>query len=307
MVNDFENFWFAEGNSGFAPITDLYDNDPVVYVNSDGQYFENITDGRNSKYSFTFAGQYKDDFYVGASINTYDIEYYQRVLVEEYNNDGNGNTLDVSQNQELFTYGEGFSFNLGVRLGLAFQSPVWYNLSEEFTEYEVELYETGFDTFTENSGVNFYDYRLRTSGKLTGSFAYIFDKQGLISIDYAYKNYSNAKLSRGEFNQENQDFKSTLEGTGELRLGTEWRFDNISVRGGFHVEKSPYKNAIDSDNIEGFSLGAGIKFKGGKLDFAYQSTSNTAPYSIYPDNNSVDAVELDFDTSKITATLVLNI
>ena len=28
MVNDFENFWFAEGNSGFAPITDFYDNDP---------------------------------------------------------------------------------------------------------------------------------------------------------------------------------------------------------------------------------------------------------------------------------------
>lgn len=315
MTNDFENFWFAEGNSGFAPITDFYDNNPVVYTNSDGQYFENITDGRNGKYTFTLAAQYNEDFYVGASINTYDIEYYQRVLVEEYNNDGNGNTLDVSQNQELFTYGEGFSFNLGfiskpsdnVRLGLALQSPVWYNLSEEFTEFEVELYETGFDTFTENSGVSFFDYRLRTSGKMTGSFAYIFDSQGLISVDYIYRNYSNTKLSKGDFSGENQDFNSDLQSTGELRVGTEWRFDNVSVRGGFHMEKSPYKNAIDSDDLEGFSLGAGFKFKGGKIDFAYQSSTNTAPYSIYPQSNEVDAVELDFDTSKITATLVLNI
>ncbi len=315
ITNDFENFWFAEGNSGFAPISDFYDNDPVVYVNSDGQYFENITDGRSSKYTFSFAGQYNDNLYVGASINTYDIEYYQRVLVEEYNNDGNGNTFDVSQNQELFTFGEGFSFNLGiiskpndnVRLGLALQSPIWYNLTEEFTEFEVELYETGIDTFSENSGLNIFDYRLRTSGKLTGSFAYIFEEQGLISIDYIYRNYSNSQLSRGDFSSENQSFNSDLKGTGELRIGTEWRLDNISLRGGYHMEKSPYKNAIDSDDIQGYSLGAGFKFRGGKIDFAYQNSTNTAPYGIYDQSNQVDAVELDFDTSKITATLVLNI
>ena len=142
---------------------------------------------------------------------------------------------------------------------------------------------------------------------MTGSFAYIFDSQGLISVDYIYRNYSNTKLSKGDFSGENQDFNSDLQSTGELRVGTEWRFDNVSVRGGFHMEKSPYKSAIDSDDNEGFSLGAGFKFKGGKIDFAYQSSTNTAPYSIYSTSNEVDAVELDFDTSKISATLVLNI
>ena len=38
MTNDFENLWFARGNSGFAPITDFYDPD-VEYGNSDGKYF----------------------------------------------------------------------------------------------------------------------------------------------------------------------------------------------------------------------------------------------------------------------------
>ncbi len=316
IANDFENLWFASGNSGFAPITDFYDSDPVVYINSDGQYFENFTEGRNNKYTFTFASEYNNNLYVGASISTYDIDYYQRFLIEEYNNDGNGNNFDISQIQELITYGDGVSFNIGiiskpndnVRLGLAYQSPVWYNLSEDFLDFDVEVYESSIDeTFTDNSGINAFDYNLKTPGKLTGSFAYIFEKQGLISVDYIYKNYSNIKLSKGNFSEENQNFKSDLESTGELRIGTEWRFDNFSLRGGYHLEKSPYKNALGSDDTEGYSFGAGFKFKGGKIDLSYQKFTNTAPYNFYPQFNQLDAAELDFDTSKITATLVLNI
>ena len=49
IANNFDNFWVASGNSGFAPISDIYDNDPVVYINSDGQYFENFSSGKNIK------------------------------------------------------------------------------------------------------------------------------------------------------------------------------------------------------------------------------------------------------------------
>ncbi|MGV8944970.1 MAG: OmpP1/FadL family transporter [Lutibacter sp.] len=316
ITNDFENLWMAKGNSGYAPLTDLYDNDPVVYVNSDGQYFENLTDGKSNKYSFTVAAQHNENLYLGASINTYDVEYYQHTLIEEYNNDGNGNMLDLSSRQKLLTYGDGVSFNFGViskpsenmRLGLAYQSPVWYNISEDFVEYDDEVYlSNNNETITEYSGLNSFDYKLRTPSKLTGSFAYIFEDKGLISIDYSLKNYSNIKLSNDNFITENQAFKSDLENVGELRIGTEWRLDNFSIRGGYHFENSPYKSAINSDNLQGFSLGAGYKFRGGKIDFAYQKHSNTAPYNFYPQSNQVNAVELDNDTSKFTATLVLNI
>ena len=72
-------------------------------------------------------------------------------------------------------------------------------------------------------------------------------------------------------------------------------------------EKNPYKNAFQSDDIEGFSLGAGFKFRGGKIDLSYLNSKNTAPYNFYPNNNQVNAAELDTDTSRFTATLVLNI
>ncbi|MCF6181652.1 outer membrane protein transport protein [Lutibacter sp.] len=315
ISNDFENQWFANGNSGFAPITDLYDNNPVVYGNSDGQHIENYTSGKTDKYTFSIASEYNDNLYLGAAISTYNVNYYQNVLIEEYNNDGSGNTFDVSQTQELSTYGDGFSFNLGlisklnenVRLGLAYQSPIWYTLSEDSIDYDVSIYENDINTINDYSGDNAFDYKLRTPSKLTGSFAYIFDKQGLISVDYSYKNYSNITLTNANFSDENQAFNTDLKGVGELRIGTEWRFDNISLRGGYHIEKSPYKNALSSDNIDGFSLGAGFKFKGGNFDVAYQKSSYTAPYNVYPQYNQVDATNLNIDNSKLTATLVLNL
>lgn len=319
VINDFDNSWFAKGNSGYAPITDFYDPD-VIYLNSEGHYFENYTDGKNEKYTFTFASEYQNNLMLGFSISTYNVEHYQRVLTEEYNNDGAGNTFDISQTQELLTYGDAISFNFGViskvnnnlRLGLAYQSPVWYTLSEEFLEYDVSIFENEINITNEfsiddtYSGTNGYDYKLKTPSKITGSLAYIFNKAGLISLDYIYKDYSNIKLSNGNFSAENQAFQQDLENSTELRLGTEWRFDAFSFRGGYHYEKNPYKNAYESDDLEGYSLGAGFKFRGGRIDVSYLKSSNTAPYNFYP-NNNINSAELAIDNSRFTATLVLNI
>ena len=315
VTNDFNNSSVAKGNSGYAPITDLYDPE-VVYSNSEGHYLENYTDGKNEKYTFTVASEYNNNLMLGFSLSTHNIEHYQRVLTEEYNSDGIGNTFDISQKQELLTYGDGISLNFGiiakpdenVRLGLAYQSPIWYALKEEFLEYDVAIYEssTGI-TSSDYSGTNGFDYNLKTPSKLTGSIAYIFNKSGLISLDYIYKNYSNIKLSNGNFTAENQGFKNDLESSTELRLGTEWRMDAFSLRGGYHYEKNPYKNAYQTDDIEGYSLGAGFKFRGGKIDFSYLNSTNTAPYNFYPANSQVDNAELNLDNSRITATLVLNL
>jgi long-subunit fatty acid transport protein len=314
LLNDFNDAWIARGNSGYAPYTDFYDPD-VNYPNSEGHEMENYTDGQNRKYSFTIASQYENDLYVGFSINTYDIEQLQRVLINEFNADDAGNTFDVSLLQELYTFGDGVSFNFGliskpsdnVRLGVAYQSPIWYSLSEDFIDDGIEVLENNDLVVDENRQVNAFDYKLRTPSKITGSFAYIFDRQGLISIDYTFKNYKNTELRNGDFIYENQQFNSELETVGELRIGTEWRFDNISIRGGYHFEKNPYKNSLDSENIEGFSLGAGFKFRGGKFDLAYQKSDYSKPYNFYPQYDVIENTNLNIDTSKVTATLVLNI
>ena len=314
ISRDFENSWFARGNSSFAPITDFYDPD-VVYGIPNEQTFRNFTDGTNRKFVLTFASQPTDKLYVGASLVTYDLDFYQNTITEEFNEDNDGNTFDVSAQEELFTFGSGVAFNVGlilkpsqeVRLGLAYQSPTWYELSEELLVFEDELFFNGeLDATSRLDSRNVFDYTLVTPSKLTGSFAYLFGREGLISFDYTYKNYQNITLKpTSEFANENQDFNDFLKATNQFKVGAEWRVDNVSFRGGYSFEESPYEDAIDSDNITGYSVGIGFKLKGGmKFDLAYQNRSNTDVYN-FLNVDGADPVELDINNDRFTATFVI--
>ena len=313
---DFENNWFATGNSGFAPITDFYDPD-VIYGNTEEQTFENFTNGRNDKFVFTFAAQTSENLYVGASITTHSIDFYQSIYAEEFNNDGEGNTFDVSAHEELATFGTGVSFGVGfiakpsqeLRLGVSFQSPTWYELSEEYVAFDDVLFFNGEpDIQRDIESINVFDYNMVTPAKLTGSLAYIVGKEGLISFDYTYKDFKNIKLKpTGEFNDENQNFSNTLKGVSQFKVGAEWRLDKISLRGGYNFEESPYTDAIDSDNISGYSLGVGLKLNGNtRLDFSYQNSTNTDVYN-FLNVDGAEPANLDINNDRFTATLVIGL
>lgn len=315
-ANNYDNFWLAQGNSNYPTWVNDPNDEDQFYLNSDGQYFENSTNGRNNRYTFTIASELNNNLFLGASFVSYDVDFYQTILMEEYNNDGNNNYLDASMFQQLSTYGYGYSFNLGLiakatdnlRVGIAYQSPVWYDLGESFLDYDLEIYVSNVDEYySDISDINRFYYNLRTPSRVTGSLSYIFGKSGLISLDYIYKNYSNIKLTNGNWNQENQDFNRYLKGTSEVRVGTEWRVQKLSLRGGYYFQQNPYKNAYDSDNINGYSFGLGYNFGPVKLDMAYQQNKRTAAYSFYPQYDEVNPVELDSKLSKFTASLIISI
>ncbi len=310
LSKDFNNSWIANGNSNYATFIydgnftdDGDDTNDVIYDSTDGQKFQNFTSGQNEKITISIASQYSDDLYIGASLVSNDITFYQTAILSENNNDGAGNTNAAQSHlrNDLFNTGTGIAFNFGIiskptdniRLGVAYKSPTWYDLGEEFDD--------GYQTSA-------YNYTLRTPSKLTGSFAYIFDTNGLISLDYTHKNYNNTKLGPSiDFSSENQRFNTDLKGTSELRIGTEWRYKKASFRGGYHFEQSPYKDAISSDDLKGYSLGLGYNFGNVKLDVSYENANRTDVYDFYPQYTQVNAAELTFDSSKITASLVFKI
>ncbi len=311
-TNNFENFWSINGNSSYAPISDIHDENSN-YPFFEKQYLDFYSNGQKNKYSFSIASQYEKNLYLGFSFNAYDLDFSNSSIIEELNNDGNENTFDVQRHQYLLTYGTGISLGFGLiyksisnlRLGLAYQSPIWHNLTEEFSEYDVPI-------IIENEINSYYDYILRTPSKLTGSFAYIFGKTGLISADLSRKNYKNIRLSNGDFSSENSEFDNFNQAIYELRLGTEWRFDKLSLRGGYHYEQSPYKDAFTTNNIEGYSLGAGYNFGNLKIDFSYQQdlfTSQNRFYSsdIHLQYSDIDYVELDTKLEKFTVSLVVKL
>lgn len=308
MSRDFDNNWIVNGNSNFP--TFIYDDNftddgddtnDILYLNSDGQSFENFTKGKNDKFTFSVASLYDENLYIGASVTFQDISFYQAVSLQENNNDGNGNSIQGNLFEELFTVGNGISFNLGViskasdnlRLGLSYKSPTWHDMTEEFSD---------------ENGVNGLDYSLRAPSKLTGSVAYIFNKNGLISLDYSTRNYSNINISSiVDFSDVNQGFRTDLKNASELRMGAEIRNKKFSFRGGYHYQQSAYADALSSDHLKGYSLGLGYNFGNIKFDLSYEDANRTDVYDFYPQYTEINPTELDIDTSKITISMVFNI
>ena len=102
----------------------------------------------------------------------------------------------------MHTYGSGISFNLGaivkpipeLRVGVAYESPTWYILTNELSQRLIGISKSGTQTFTDvidPNVTNVYDpYKIQTPSKWTGSLAYIYKKNGLLSIDVSTKDYS---------------------------------------------------------------------------------------------------------------------
>ena len=108
--------------------------------------------------------------------------------------------------------------------------------------------------------------------KTTFSAAYVFGKSGLISVDYAIKDYGNTKYkptNDAGFRGVNSDISNQLTNTGELRIGAEYKIKQLSLRGGYRFEGSPYKNGTTIGDLNSYSGGLGYNFGGTKVDLAY--------------------------------------
>jgi hypothetical protein len=176
---------------------------------------------------------------------------------------------------------------------------------------DTEIVVSNNSTIYDNTSGGYYPsqrfvFRLKTPSKLTASAAIIFGKKGLLSIDYINKNYQNMKLSNADFSDENQFFQNELRKTHALNIGSEWRFERLSLRGGYKFEQSPDKMALDSDNLAGYSFGGGYNFGNFKLDFAYSNNNRTAPYNFYSGFN-VNSANLSINNKVFTATVAINL
>jgi long-subunit fatty acid transport protein len=159
------------------------------------------------------------------------------------------------------------------RIGGSYQSPTWYNLSDETSQ---KIYSDLADSdisFINFNIINvFEDYTIKIPGKLTGSLAMIFGQNGLISFDYSYQDMSKAELRPGSdpsFASENDYISNTLSTVSTFRLGGEYRIEALSLRAGYRFEQSPYANGGTIGDLNGYSGGIGFNFGGSRLDLSY--------------------------------------
>lgn len=316
--------------------------DPLNTTNNNVEYYTNIagggnyyqenaieSTGYNGKLTFNASTQYKDKFSFGINLNSHFIDYKQSTSFFEANDNTKytiGSTVDrVRFNNQLYTYGTGFSFNIGtifkptkeVRLGLAYESPTWYKLNDELSQQVVTsgyglnpaqdntLYST--QVTDPNVTMIFQPYKLQTPGKWTGSFAYIFGKKGLISLDYSMKDYSNMEYRpQNDFPNENRSMRNLLTTSSEVRLGTEYKIKKWSLRGGYRWEQSPYKNGNAIGDLTGYSGGLGYNFGSTKVDLAYAHTKRNYNLQFFS-QGLVDPARIENITDNVTLTLIFEL
>ncbi|MBO3099773.1 OmpP1/FadL family transporter [Gelidibacter pelagius] len=274
--------------------------------------------GFNGKFSFNASTQYGDNFYFGLNLNSHFINYDKFTDIHETNNNSGSLVRDVRFQNALSTIGSGFSFQLGaiakinddLRAGLSYNSPTWYTISEETTQYLGTIMNDASSVIIDPYVVNVYpDYKLQTPGKVTGSLAYIFGDQGLISFDYSLKNYGNTKFkptSDAYFSTQNSIISSTLKNASTYRVGGEYRIKQVSLRGGYRFEESPYENNSFYGDLNGYSLGLGFNFGNVKLDVAYDHAQREYNQQLYA-VGLTDAAYIDTKNSNFTLTLAFSL
>jgi len=271
----------------FDPAEEADDN--IAYIsNADyatvNQEFLRRTTGYNSKFVVNGAAQYGENLYLGASLNFHTIQYNR---YDEFTEDGYDTTSPnqfTTFDNFLNTQGNGFSFSLGaigklndfVRLGASYQSPTWYRLTDDLSQrINSDLADVDIN-FINFELVNLFEaYTVKTPGKLTGSLAVVFGKNGLLSFDYGYQDMSAAKLrpeSDSSFATVNDEISNSLGAVSSLKLGGEYRIKRLSLRGGYRFEQSPFANGNAIGDLNGYSGGLGINFGSNRLDLAISRT-----------------------------------
>lgn len=273
-------------------------NDNETLYNSNvasGSFNQNYlksSKGYNGKLAFNFAADYDNRLYFGINLNSHFINYEKFTRLNETNSNSGSLVNTITFENLLATTGSGFSFQLGTiakvteefRIGLSYNSPTWYRISDELIQ-GINSNIADQDIRYISDIVNVYEeYKLQTPGKITGSLAYVFGKQGLISFDYSLKDYSDTKFRPStdlHFSSLNNSINSNLDTATSYRLGGEYRYKQFSFRGGYRFEESPYKNNDFYGDLNGYSFGLGYNFGYLNLDLAFSQAKRDINHQLY--------------------------
>lgn len=273
--------------------------------------------GYNGKISFNIGTQYDDNLYLGLNLNSHFLNFERFTSFFETNNDINSTVTDVLFNNTLSTIGSGFSFQLGgiykltneFRIGLTYDSPTWMTIEEQTTQYlETNRIEAGsvITQIVDPNIINVFDrYTVQTPSKLTGSLAYVFGTQGLISFDYSRRDHSQTKFkptSDAFFSEQNTIIENALTSASTFKIGAEYKIEAFSLRGGYRLEESPYKDGTTIGDLNGYSLGLGYNFGNTTLDLAYSNAKQDINYQLF-NVGLTDAARISNNNSNVALTL----
>ncbi len=269
--------------------------------------------GRVGETNITFGANVANKLYLGGGIGISRIRYYEKTNYTEsdYQNQING-FQDFTLSRNLSTVGTGYNVKIGaiyrptdwLRLGASAISPTFYMLTDNWNNTLSSNLDTA--SYLASSPQGTYNYNLTSAPRFYGGVGFIIGKIGLISADYELINYPFARFSANDgysFTAENSATKALYRTTGNVRIGTEWKVQNIALRGGVALFASPYKTPSSYFNKINYSLGLGYSGKVFFCDATYVLSMWKNTYTVYELQNSKGEVaDLKYNTGNVVLT-----
>jgi hypothetical protein len=248
-----------------------------------------VTRGSMREVALTFGGNFGNVLYFGATVGIPSVTYHlERVYGERDSQDTIANFNSFTKRDDLSASGNGFNVKFGmiyrpvqwVRIGAAIHTPTFFEMSETYSStVSADARGARYDV---QSPQGLFDYTLETPFRAIGSLAFVVAKKGLISADYEFVDYRMARMrsSNYGFDAENTSIRNRLSNAGNIRVGTEWRIQAFSVRGGFAINGNPFTGGYSLDDTR-WSLGGGLRLERWSIDLTYMLHRWAGSYEMY--------------------------
>lgn len=281
--------------------------------------------GQFGELAFSMAGNYDEKLMLGITLGVPIIRFNSVDRYEEQEvMDVNPIYESLTFEQRLQTSGEGVNVKLGgiyrvnqtLRFSLAYHSPSLLRLEEDFSNsatYVADFTGAGNETFQGESPEGFFEYRLRTPGRLSGGLGVILGEHGLFTAEAEMINYAGANFNfidesaadalyeRELNNQIDRDLRRAF----NFKAGGEASIDIFRLRAGIGFNGTP--NKVNPDFNMVYSFGAGIRERVFYFDVAYQRAVENdllTPY-LLSDESRRPQVNEQFVTTRMVATVGL--
>ncbi len=264
--------------------------------------------GGITTYQFAYGANYGNWLYMGLGIDLPGLRYRNKYLFREKNlsTDTVKDLKSIEYSEDFKDKGSAIGARLGIialpakffRVGLAYQTPMRFNISEDYILGMKTTFDPGTPGRTQSSySVGYgdpqqYKYNVTMPARTTASAAVFFGKYGFLSADYEMVNYRGARLSAQDgsesFMDENLFMKTNYRNAGNLRLGGELNLGLYRIRAGFNRYGSPWAvgSIPFSKNFysQSWALGFGIREKTWFFDIGWQYNKRSEYFTPYKVN-----------------------
>ncbi len=273
--------------------------------------------GYTGEHAISIGGNISNKIFFGATLGINRLNYtghYEHLEKADYEMDSGFNNFTYTEHFE--NTGTGINFKIGaivkpvesLRIGFAFHSPTVYKIDEYYYDNINSRFD-GNETYEVKNDPMRYNYSLSTPFRVLGGLAVQIKKSALVSADLEYIDYSTARFSETgddyDYSEKNLAIKNTLKPTINLRLGGEYRFNKMYVRGGYGNYGKVFKKGEINEDLHhtSISFGLGFREQNFNFDLGYVNLRNSQEYILYNTFTESPAANLNIMRNIFTITM----